>query len=80
MDFADPDAVTVGHAAWEVRDYQEIEIRRTVITSGPDGISETETGDPNHAWPPLPPEVAAELEQKSQARSGRLRSASQPNS
>ncbi|WP_433434905.1 hypothetical protein [Nonomuraea sp. CA-141351] len=71
MDFSASDAVSMGRAAWEVRDYQETEIRRVVITSRPDGLSQTETGDPDYAWPPLPPEIAAELEQKSRARQAR---------
>ncbi|MEV1179609.1 hypothetical protein, partial [Nonomuraea sp. NPDC049784] len=65
MDFSASDAISMGHAAWKVHDYQETEVRRSVITSGPDGISQTDSGAPDYAWPPLPPEVAAELEQRS---------------
>ncbi|MGP4104389.1 hypothetical protein [Nonomuraea sp. KM90] len=68
MDFSAAGAVSIGHAFWDVRDYQATEIRRSVITSGPDGITEANTGAPGFAWPPLPPEVAAELEQKTRPR------------
>lgn len=68
MDFADPDALSVGHGTWEVRDYQETEMRSGVITSGPGGISETNSGDPGYVGPNLPPDIAAALHERARAR------------
>ncbi|MGW4412306.1 hypothetical protein ACWEJ6_50495 [Nonomuraea sp. NPDC004702] len=61
MDLSTPTRSASVHAAWEGRHHEEIEIRRAVTASGPDGISTTKTGDPAHPWPALAPRIAAEL-------------------